>query len=600
MTILPKLVVQKLEPYKGPMEGRLDYIRLDFGENTSDFPESYPQSLPPGWVSAYPEYSFLIKRLAAFLDLEPENIMLTNGSDEGIFVVANTFIEPGQDQAVVSKPCFVVMPHSLTLAGAKLIEVPVLPDLSFNLDGIARALEQKPKLAMFATPENPTGATLSYETILDWCHRFPETLFMIDEAYVEFACADSNSVLLKAAVNSSNLIVLRTFSKAWAMAGLRLGIVVGSRENLDWLNRVRLPFSVNAAAVWTALKLLDNNQAVLSTAKALAERKNKLVGDLGTRGYRVIDGRANSLLLSLGINAQKTTAYLQENGLLVRNRSASINPPTVDINNNADAGADVNPNATAGGDAATAKIDPLWGMVRISTGTQDENQRLLELLENFNNSFGLLFDLDGTLVDTSTSFDTTIGELVLRYGGNPVSSAELNNLRAEGGFNDDWVAAQELLRRRGITVALSELVPQAVELYLKLAPMAEKAFFEDSLLPRAAARHPLFIVTGRTRKEYEPIWGQRLAGAFKRIYCVDDLPDAAPKPAPDFLLRVKCDYDIADGIYIGNSVDDMQSARQAGMSAIGICTNLSADTLRAAGAQITLNSVNELTKVLSI
>jgi histidinol-phosphate aminotransferase len=595
MAILPKLVVQKLEPYKGPMEGRLDYIRLDFGENTSDFPESYPQSLPPGWVSAYPEYSFLIKRIAAFLDLEPENILLTNGSDEGIFVVANTFIEPGQDQAVVSKPCFVVMPHSLTLAGAELIEVPVLPDLSFNIEGIARALEQKPKLAMFATPENPTGATLSYETILDWCKRFPETLFMIDEAYVEFACADSNNTLLRAAVNSSNLIVLRTFSKAWAMAGLRLGIVIASRENLDWLNRVRLPFSVNAAAVWTALKLLDNSQTVMSTAKALAERKNQLVGDLGKRGYQVIDGRANSLLLSLGINAQKTTAYLQENGLLVRNRSASINPLTVDGKDN-----DADANANANADACTAKKDPLWGMVRISTGTQEENQRLLELLGNFNNSFGLLFDLDGTLVDTSTSFDTTIGELVLRYGGNPVTSTELNKLRAEGGYNDDWVAAQELLRRRGITVTLSELVPQAVELYLKLAPKAEKAYFEDSLLARAAARHPLFIVTGRTRKEYEPIWGQRLDGAFTRIYCVDDLPDAAPKPAPDFLLRVKCDYDIADGIYIGNSVDDMQSARQAGMSAIGICTNLSADTLKAAGAQLTLNSVNELAKVLSL
>ncbi|WP_187169792.1 aminotransferase class I/II-fold pyridoxal phosphate-dependent enzyme, partial [Enterococcus faecium] len=136
------------------------------------------------------------------------------------------------------------------------------------------------------------------------------------------------------------------FSKAWAMAGLRLGIVIASRENLDWLNRVRLPFSVNAAAVWTALKLLDNSQTVMSTAKALAERKNQLVGDHGKRGYQVIDGRANSLLLSLGINAQKTTAYLQENGLLVRNRSASINPLTVDGKDN-DADANANANADA-------------------------------------------------------------------------------------------------------------------------------------------------------------------------------------------------------------------------------------------------------------
>lgn len=594
----PKLAVQKLQPYKGPMEGRLDYIRLDFGENTSDFPESYPESLPSGWVSAYPEYGPLIARIADELQISPRNIMLTNGSDEGIFIIANTFIEPGQDRALLSRPCFVVMPHSLSLAGAELIEVPVLPDLSFDINSLEKALTNKPKLAMFASPENPTGAVLDNSIILDWCQRFPDTLFMIDEAYVEFAAAEIDNRVLQAAVKSNNLLVLRTFSKAWAMAGLRLGIIVGSEENLGWLNRVRLPFSVNTAAVWTALKLLDRKQEVIENARAVAKRKDALVKELSDKGYSVIDGRSNSFLLSLGINAQLLADYLQKNGVLVRNRSASVLPPSASSISPSTSSSTSSKTSSAG--QATAPVDPLWGMVRISTGKAEENQRLIELLDKFNSGFGLLFDLDGTLVDTSTSFDTTIEKLVEKHGGSPLAPGELNNLRAEGGYNDDWVAARELLSRRGIGVELAPLMEEAIALYLEIAQTNESAFYNDSLLRKASERHPLFIVTGRTRREYDPVWGPRLNQVFKRVYCVDDHPHLEPKPSPDFLLRAKCDFDLSDGIYVGNSVDDMQAARRAGMAAIGIATNLSSSVLTEAGADITLESVNELIKVLSL
>ncbi|HNB14957.1 MAG TPA: HAD hydrolase-like protein, partial [Candidatus Obscuribacter sp.] len=291
---------------------------------------------------------------------------------------------------------------------------------------------------------------------------------------------------------------------------------------------------------------------------------------------------SNSFLLSLGINAQAVTEFLKERGLLVRNRSASVAPP--------------------GGiekDQPT-QADPLWGMVRVSTGSEDENQRLLELLDEFNSGYALLFDLDGTLVDTSTSFDATVDELVFRYSGGRLAPDELNCLRAEGGFNDDWVAAQELLRRRGIEVDFGKLSDEAFELYLSMAAANETAFFDEGLLQKAALKHPLFIVTGRTRREYEPVWASRLDASFKRVYCLDDLPDARPKPAPDFLLRARSDYRIRDGIYVGNSVDDMQAARQAGFYAIGVCTNLSAATLRESGADITVQNVNEIIEVLSL
>jgi histidinol-phosphate aminotransferase len=577
MPILPKKTVQAEEAYKGPIEGRLDYVRLDFGENTADFPDLYPEGLPPQSVSAYPEYGRLLDRLALIYGIAAENILLTNGSDEGLFVVAHTFIEPGADKAVVSKPCFVVQPQSLRLAGAELIEVPVIFDtLAFDLAGIEKALAQGVKVAMFATPENPTGATLESATVLEWCKRFPATLFVLDEAYVEFAPKPrtERDILLQAACQLDNLLVLRTFSKAWAMAGLRLGIVVGKPEMLDWLRRVRSPFSVNAAAVWTALNMLDRYEEVMANAAEVYARKDALVAELRKRNYLVNDGHSNCLLLSLGCNAKSASDYLQANGVLIRNRSASVAP-------SADSG-------------------PLWGKVRISAGTQKENDRFLELLDSFNRNYAVMFDLDGTLVDTTASFDATIDIMVKRYSGTGLAPGELNKLRAEGGYNDDWVATHELLRRRGVNVDLKLIAAEATEQYLKLAVDHESAYFDADLLPRTRERHPLFIVTGRTRPEYDPIWGSRLDPLFERVYCLFDVPGGKPKPAPDYLLKVKEDYKVSDGVYVGNSVDDMRAARQAGLAAIAVTTTLSEEALLDAGAQMILSSVNELKKVLCI
>jgi len=584
MAILPKKAVQAVDAYKGPAEGRLDCIRLDFGENTSDFPSLYPEGLPPQWVSAYPEYGKLIDKLASIYGVAAENILLTNGSDEGLFVITHTYIEPGVDSAIVSKPCFVVMPQSLQLAGATIVEVPVLfDDLSFDLKGIEAALDRGAKLAMFATPENPTGATIDSNVVLDWCKRYPQTLFVIDEAYIEFAsgpeAGSKRDIVLKESCKLENLLVLRTFSKAWAMAGLRLGIVVGPEKSLDWLRRVRSPFCVNSAAVWTALNMLEQKEKVWQNALQVFERKKALVEELRKRHYQVNDGQSNCLLLSLGCNAKKATEYLQSNGLLIRNRSNSLGPIT---------------------DSQGLRKDPLWGKVRVNAGTKAENDRFLELLDSFSRSYAVMFDLDGTLVDTTASFDATIEEIVRRHSGNGLNASELTDLRAEGGYNDDWVAAHELLRRRGVKVDLKDVVAEATPLYLKLALEHEKQYFDEDLLPLARERHPLFIVTGRTRPEYDPIWGSRLDPLFERVYCLFDVPGGKPKPAPDYLLKVKEDYAVSDGVYIGNSVDDMRAARQAGLAAIAVTTTMSEKTLKDAGAQLVLNSVNELKQVFCI
>lgn len=215
-------------------------------------------------------------------------------------------------------------------------------------------------------------------------------------------------------------------------------------------------------------------------------------------------------------------------------------------------------------------------------------------------NYAVIFDLDGTLVDTSKSFDETIKQMVQKYSGAPLFDQEIANLRQEGGYNDDWVTTAELLKRRGHAQPLAKIVQEATDLYLQLAPSNEFPLFDNALLAEISNRHPLFIVTGRTRPEYDPIWGERLNSLFKQVYCLHDVPGKAPKPSPDYLLQLMSDFDLKSGVYVGNAVDDMWAARDANLARIGISTTLPAEALSAAGAQIVLESVNELRQVFSL
>jgi phosphoglycolate phosphatase-like HAD superfamily hydrolase len=228
-----------------------------------------------------------------------------------------------------------------------------------------------------------------------------------------------------------------------------------------------------------------------------------------------------------------------------------------------------------------------------------ENNSLQQVFKKASREFGVIFDLDGTLVDTSLSFDETIRHMVLKYSGSPLSDGDLSALREEGGYNDDWVAATELLRRRGIVMTFEAVAKEATELYLQLAPKTEKELFEPQLLEKWKVRFPLTIVTGRNRTEYG-VWATRLDPIFDKIYCLHDLPDKKPKPAPDYLLQVVADFELNGGVYIGNGVDDMWAARRAELFAIGVSTTLPREALEQAGAHLVLESVNELEALFNL
>lgn len=202
--------------------------------------------------------------------------------------------------------------------------------------------------------------------------------------------------------------------------------------------------------------------------------------------------------------------------------------------------------------------------------------------------FGLLFDLDDTLVDTSETFDAC----VLQLSG--ATREELLALRSQGGFNDDWQAAHELLRRSGVEASLAEIEARGQELYFKIALGKERLMVSSDCLGRLRERHPLLIFTGRVRTEYIPIWASRLDPLFDEVLCKGDPGVQYTKPHPQGLQILLQRHCLEFGVYFGNSVDDMAAARAAGLIAVGVTTNQSSRTLTDAGAQLVASSVDEV------
>ncbi len=562
MSVTPRETVSKLPSYKRPKEGRYNFARLDFNENTTGFSDVFNcADLPEELFNTYPEYDEINAKIAAYYSVAKESVLLTNGSDEGISVISSSFIEAGKDRAIVSDPCFAIIPHSLKLAGAEVCPVKVLNDLSFNVDGIEAELKNGAKIAFFASPENPTGATLEVSRVESWCKAYPETLIVIDEAYGEYTPDSCLSLINR----FDNLLVLKTFSKAWGMAGLRLGIVFGKPELIEVLERVKLPYSVNAAAVWMAQKLLDNATRVKLEVKNSLIRLDNLATEIEHRGYKVTRGASNSILIEMGFLAKRFTEFCREQSVLVRDRSEVID-----------------------------------GMVRVSTGTQEENAKFLSVLDQFSKSFGIMFDLDDTLVDTSQSFAKVVEKLVENYTGSPLEEGELSALKAEGGYNDDWIATKELINRRGYEADIEDIVLTAIPMYKEIAMDAEKLICDLSVLEALRKRHRVFVVTGRCRVEYDPIWGSRLDTVFDQIYCMGDRPHLHAKPSGDYLEACMKENNLSDAIYIGNSVDDVSSALSLRIEAFGVTTTLSAEQLKASGATRVLKSVDELKELLGL
>jgi histidinol-phosphate aminotransferase len=304
MTPEPRPQVARMAPYKPPSEGRAGKLRLDFNENTSGASpavvQALQEALDPEYLTIYPEYSLARPKLAAHFGVSADEILLTNGTDEAIQVLVNTFVN--EDDAIfIAEPTYAMYRFYSELAGARIRE----------------DLTAATRLAFIANPNNPTGAWKEREECLELIEQFPDTLFLFDEAYFEF----SGITVLDQIAHRRNLFVSRTFSKAYGMAGLRMGCLFTCEDNVRWLRKAQSPYSVNHLAITAALAAIEDLQFTRNYAARAVASREQIEAALAEMGIPSHPSRGNFLLFDVGDRAIEIRDRLREAGVLIRDRS---------------------------------------------------------------------------------------------------------------------------------------------------------------------------------------------------------------------------------------------------------------------------------------
>lgn len=260
---------------------------------------------------------YLRKKLAARLDVEMDQILLGGGSTELIDIAARTLLNHG-DEGLTSSGSFPMYYISIRAAGARLVEVP-LREYAFDLEAIARAVTPHTKLVYLANPNNPTGTMFTADALDAFLGRLPASVVVVlDEAYYEYVERPNYSRSVEGVRRGRNLVVLRTFSKVYGLAGLRIGYAIGPAALLEEMNKVRSPFNTSGVAQAAALAALDDTAHVRRSIESNRAGLQQLGEGLAAQGVGYVPSAGNFLLVMLNSEAKPVADALLQLGLIVR------------------------------------------------------------------------------------------------------------------------------------------------------------------------------------------------------------------------------------------------------------------------------------------
>jgi len=314
---------ERMASYHPPLEGRGGMLRLDFNENTVGPPPGVMRALAgltPERIVSYPEYQAAEERLARYFGVHAENLIVTNGVDDGLRLIADGFAEAGE-KALIVEPTYAMYRFYAELLGASVIALRYDDRLRFPLEEVVRVLRRsRPRILFVANPNNPTGSLLRPAELRRILDAARHTMVIVDEAYTDFSGGSVTGWISR----RPNLIVVRTFSKAAGMAGLRIGCLLAGAEVARALRRIHSPYAVNSAALAAALAVVRHPAPVRRYAREVVAARRELERALRRMGVIVYPSAANFLLVDFGPRAPEIVAGLRRRGILLRDRSSDF------------------------------------------------------------------------------------------------------------------------------------------------------------------------------------------------------------------------------------------------------------------------------------
>ena len=531
LLVEPNPVVVGLLPYVVDRPGVDPDLVLDFNESLAS-PPSLAGWVPP--VNRYPDYREIETALANIAGVEPESVLVTNGADDALERIFRCAISPGR-RAVLGTPSYGMIRRFAVLSGAEVAEVPWW-DGDYPVDEVCGAAKDVGGLVAVVSPSNPTGSVASRNAVEELLNRLPRSLVILDQAYVDFTEPDDD--LIELAMDYPNAVVVRTFSKAWGCAGLRVGWAIGDQRVIDWLRRAGLPFPIAAPSVRAVMAALSEGPDVERIA-AICTQREALTEILRELGNQVLPSKASFVFARFN-DADFVWRSLGALGISVRRFPGR---PDVD------------------------------GWLRITLPGDNENfERLSRGLRTVCAPAGLLFDMDGVLADVRDSYRQSIIETA-RAWGVELTPGDVTGAKAGGGATNDWQLTRRLLADRGVDVGLEEVTERFESLYQGTdhAPglrRFESLRIDREILERLAARFALGVVTGRPRSDaMRFLEEQGIDGLFSAVVCMEDAP-SKPNPAPVALALER--LGVATAWMVGDTPDDLRAARGAGVLPIGV------------------------------
>ncbi|MFA5750789.1 MAG: histidinol-phosphate transaminase [Candidatus Paceibacterota bacterium] len=255
----------------------------------------------------------LRKALGKFLDISEKNIFVGSGSDEIIDLLIRLFVEQ-DEEIIVEEPSYGMYKVAAEVAGVKVKSVLLKADFQIDISNLLSQITFKTKIIFLCSPNNPTGALISFEDIENICKNF-KGIVVVDEAYVEFSSKPS---LVNKVSSIENLVVLRTFSKAWGLAGIRVGYAVAQEEIIDYLNKIKLPYNLNRISSKLAIEALGEYQKMLELREIILGEREKLANDLIDLDFKVFPSEANFLLVNYPNASEVAKTLALEYGIIIR------------------------------------------------------------------------------------------------------------------------------------------------------------------------------------------------------------------------------------------------------------------------------------------
>jgi len=317
--VQPRARVIEMPEYYPPL-GNRNRLRLDFNENTAGCSPAVIdaiRNIDSAAFTCYPERGSLEALVAEHLGIRTEETILTNGVDEAIHVLCQAFLDT-DDELLLPVPTYTMYEIYAAATDARIVRVQADSTFRFPYQGILHGISDKTKLIAIANPNSPTGSVVTREEIVSIAEAAPHALVLVDEAYFHFY----GETVLDLIGKLPNLVVARTFSKAYGLAALRVGLLASSSENLRWARRVLSPYSVNHVALVALRAALEDTKYLESYVAEVKQARSQFTADLDQIGLQFWPSQANFVLVKIGPMHKHFVNTLQEHGILVRDRSA--------------------------------------------------------------------------------------------------------------------------------------------------------------------------------------------------------------------------------------------------------------------------------------